>query len=73
MTDQDIICSDCENFVVKERSVNGKATPEQYGYCVYYEEQASSNQFYSQCPGASRIVMVVKKPFVKGLAPKGDN
>ena len=72
MTDKEnIICSDCENFTYKDRRIEGKATPERYGFCEAYESPTSANKFYGLCPQAVRVqVEVVKPSLVKKLAPK---
>ena len=72
MTDKEnIICSDCENFTYKDRRIEGKATPEQYGFCEAYKSKTSANKFYGLCPQAVRVqVEVVKPSLVKKLAPK---
>jgi len=68
---ENIICSDCENFAVKDRRIEGKTTPEQYGFCSHYGTQTSANQFYAVCPVAKRIKVEVTKPtLVKKLARK---
>ena len=68
---ENIKCSDCGEFAYRERTVGSKSTPEQYGYCEYYERQTSADTFYSWCPGASRIKITTQKPkMVKKTALK---
>ena len=68
---ENIKCSDCGQFTHRERTVGSKSTPEQYGYCTYYDRQTSAETFYTICPGGSRIIVVVEKPnIVKLTAPK---
>jgi hypothetical protein len=68
---ENIKCSDCGQFTTRERTLGKKSTPEQYGYCRYYDRQTSAETFYSLCPGGSRIIVVVEKPnIVKPAAPK---
>jgi hypothetical protein len=71
MIKENIKCSDCGQFTHRERTVGSKSTPEQYGYCTYYDRQTSAETFYSVCPGASRIKVVAEKPkIVKKTALK---
>ena len=61
---ENIYCSDCENFTVKDRRIEGKATIEQFGYCTHYEKQTSADSFYAVCPDASPISMEIEKPII---------
>ena len=72
MTDKENIkCSSCGQFELRERTLKGKSTPEQYGYCTYYDRQTAAETFYSWCPGGSRIPIVAEKPnIVKPTALK---
>jgi len=68
---ENIYCSDCENFTVKDRRIEGKATPDSYGFCTHYNTQTSATTFYGVCPSAKRIPVEVAKPtLVKKIAPK---
>ena len=68
---ENIKCSDCGQFELRERTLTGKSTAEQYGYCTYYDRQTAAETFYSWCPGASRIVITTQKPkMVKKTALK---
>ena len=68
---ENIICSDCENFAVKDRRIEGKATSGSYGFCTHYGTQTSADTFYAVCPSAKRIKLEVPKPkLVKKLAQK---
>ena len=68
---ENIYCSDCENFTVKDRRIEGKATEERYGFCKAYKTPTSANTFYGVCPSAKRIPVEVAKPtLVKKIAPK---
>ena len=68
---ENIFCADCENFTVKDRRIEGKTTPEKYGFCEAYQTKTSADTFYGLCPSAVRIPVEVRTPkLVKKLAPK---
>ena len=68
---ENIFCADCENFTVKDRRIEGKTTPDRFGFCTHYGPPTSAATFYGVCPVAKRIpVEVVKQKLVKKLAPK---
>ena len=61
---ENIKCSECGQFTHRERTIGSKYTPEQYGYCKYYNKQTSAETFYGWWPGASRIEVVTAKPSI---------
>jgi len=64
-----IFCSECENFEYHDRRIEGKATPEHYGYCKEFKRQTSADSFYAVCLGASPIDVHIEKPSIVKKRP----